>query len=81
MVARALEMVPSIAAAVAPKLKSLRAKLDNGSHLTAAELESVSVVGWEANWPADMRRQRDFMSFGMVGGFDCQYELSRKSLI
>ena len=65
MVARALEMVPDIAAAVAPKLKSLRSKVDSGQPLTAAELESVSEAGWEANWPADMRRQRDFMSFGM----------------
>lgn len=56
MVARALELAPKVADALARGL----AKVDAGD----ATVEDLGVEGWDAVWGADDRRQRDFMSFG-----------------
>jgi hypothetical protein len=57
MVARAMEVAPRVASALAPKLLELRFQ-PNG------QLDAIAAVGWEVVWPTDERRQRDFMHFG-----------------
>ena len=64
MVARAMEIAPRVAAAVAPPLRDLRARLDRGEALDSQALQEASNAGWDAVWPTDERRQRDFMHFG-----------------
>merc|ERR1712176_1153043 len=58
------EIAPRVASAVALRVKSLRAKLNEGKPLRKGDLDAVSNAGWEAVWPDDERRQRDFMHFG-----------------
>jgi lycopene cyclase-like protein len=60
MVARAMEIAPRVAAAVAPALKELR----GSAGMTGGALDEVAAAGWNAVWPTDERRQRDFMHFG-----------------
>ena len=64
MVARAMEVAPRVAKALAPRLQQLRK--DNGSiqKLSKGDLDALSEAGWAAVWPTDERRQRDFMHFG-----------------
>ena len=65
MVARAMEISPRVANAVAPLLKRVRAKIDGNETIDfKTELDQISEAGWGAVWPADERRQRDFMHFG-----------------
>ena len=67
MVARALEVAPRVAAALAdhPRLSP------DGRAAAAAEgrerpgaLDSLAEAAWDATWPPDDRKQRDFMHFG-----------------
>jgi lycopene cyclase-like protein len=65
MVARALEVAPLFAAALAahPRFSEAgrRAAAESG---VEADLDGIAEVGWAAVWPPDDRRQRDFMHFG-----------------
>ena len=63
MVARAMEVAPRVASSLSPQLKTLRAKYEAGN-LDKEALDEASAAGWAAVWPADERRQRDFMHFG-----------------
>eukprot|EP00622_Pseudochattonella_farcimen_P001403 FR736087.1.p1 GENE.FR736087.1~~FR736087.1.p1 ORF type:complete len:251 (+),score=11.45 FR736087.1:109-753(+) len=58
-------MIPPVAKAVADQVRVVREKLGRGGALSLSGLEGISHAGWNANWPADERRQRDFVSFGM----------------
>ena len=73
MMARAMEVAPRVAHAVAPLLVQWRrqqqaqdgqpeSQEDDG--MSPVSLDQLSTVAWEAVWPADERRQRDFMNFG-----------------
>ena len=65
MVARAMEMAPLVAQAVAPALKDVRQKLEkDGKQLEKQDFDNLAKVGWQAVWPVDERRQRAFMDFG-----------------
>ena len=67
MVARAMEVAPRVASALAPEMLELRFQLDknNTSNIPNGQLgDAIAAVGWEAVWPTDERRQRDFMHFG-----------------
>jgi lycopene cyclase-like protein len=66
MVARAMEISPRVAQALIPPLESLRKRMDakDSSIHFQTELDKVAEAGWGAVWPADERRQRDFMHFG-----------------
>jgi len=69
MVARAMEVAPRVAAAIAPKVKELRIYVNGDSkgrlqELVPGALDDVAATGWDAVWPTDERRQRDFMHFG-----------------
>jgi lycopene beta-cyclase len=64
MVARAMEVAPRVAHAVASQIHHLRGST-NGQQLRRGEhLDAISKAGWDAVWPTDERRQRDFMHFG-----------------
>jgi lycopene beta-cyclase len=63
MVARAMEVAPRVAANVSPEIRKLRAKFEEGN-LDKKAFDEASAAGWQAVWPADERRQRDFMNFG-----------------
>ena len=64
MVARALEVAPRVGAALAayPKWAEARNAALNGE--PSAVFDDLSAVAWQATWPSDDRRQRDFMHFG-----------------
>lgn len=64
MVARAMEVAPRVASAVAPKLKQLSQNYIEKNKINPNALAGVSKAGWDAIWPTDERRQRDFMHFG-----------------
>jgi hypothetical protein len=65
MVARAMEVAPRVASALAPKLLDLRSKMkQHDNTIPNGQLDAIAAVGWEAVWPTDERRQRDFMHFG-----------------
>jgi len=68
MVARAMEIAPRVASAVAPHLKDIRSQLlENETRsfkIDKTALDAAANAGWDAVWPADERRQRDFMHFG-----------------
>jgi lycopene beta-cyclase len=59
MVARAMEVAPRVAAAIAPAVKGL-----SSANLQPGQLDQVAETSWDAIWPTDERRQRDFMHFG-----------------
>jgi len=64
MVARAMEIAPRVASTLVPPLQRLRSKVDCGQRLSKGDLDDLAEVGWGTVWPADERRQRDFMHFG-----------------
>ena len=68
MVARAMELAPRVAQAIAPKLQALKrgkqSKASSKVDLSNGELDDIAEAGWSAIWPTDERRQRDFMHFG-----------------
>jgi len=64
MVARAMEIAPRVASTLVPHLQRLRSKVDGGQQLEKGDLDDLAEVGWGTVWPADERRQRDFMHFG-----------------
>jgi len=64
MVARAMEIAPRVAASLAPQVHRLRSRANEGHQLRKSDLDELSAVGWDTVWPADERRQRDFMHFG-----------------
>jgi lycopene beta-cyclase len=66
MVARAMEIAPRVADTLAPKLKTLRAQYHSATsgRLDKGQLDDLAAQGWNAVWPTDDRRQRDFMHFG-----------------
>jgi len=64
MVARAMEIAPRVAASLAPHVLRLRSQAEEGRDLEKGALDELSAVGWGTVWPADERRQRDFMHFG-----------------
>ena len=65
MVARALEVAPRVAAALAahPRLKPA-GRAAAAAAGREADLADLSETAWAATWPADDRKQRDFMHFG-----------------
>ena len=67
MVARALEVAPRVADALAshPRLSAAgRAAARDRGREAPGELASLSAAAWDATWPRDDRKQRDFMHFG-----------------
>ena len=70
MMARAIEVAPRVAHAVAPLLFQWRRQQEQAQEplqddgMSPVSLDQLSTVAWEAVWPADERRQRDFMNFG-----------------
>ena len=68
MVARALEVAPRVAAALAAHPRFSDAGRAAAAAAPAGErpgvLAELSDAAWAATWPADDRRQRDFMHFG-----------------
>lgn len=64
MVARAMEVAPRVAAAVAPKVKELSKGFEDAGELRRGALDDAAAAGWDSIWPTDERRQRDFMHFG-----------------
>jgi lycopene cyclase-like protein len=66
-VARALEVAPRVADALAshPRLSAAgRAAARDRGREAPGELASLSAAAWDATWPRDDRKQRDFMHFG-----------------
>ena len=65
MVARALEVAPRVGAALAahPRLAEARRAAARGD-TDGDAFDALSEAAWAATWPADDRRQRDFMHFG-----------------
>lgn len=63
MVARAMEIAPKVADNLAPQLKKIREQQPTAESLGVA-LDEMTTKGWDAVWPTDDRRQRDFMHFG-----------------
>ncbi|CAB9519956.1 Capsanthin/capsorubin synthase, chromoplastic [Seminavis robusta] len=67
MVARAMEVAPRVAQAVATEIQSLRQRNNNDGEVAVTnkdEMDKIAKAGWDAVWPTDERRQRDFMHFG-----------------
>lgn len=65
MVARAMEIAPRVADSIAPKLVELRKSMETGNKsIQKGQLDDIAAAGWDAVWPTDDRRQRDFMHFG-----------------
>ena len=65
MVARALEVAPRVGKALAahPRLAEARRAAARGD-VDGEAFDALSAAAWAATWPADDRRQRDFMHFG-----------------
>lgn len=62
-----MEVAPRVAAAIAPKVKQLRENTNGenvDNQLSPGSLDDAAEAGWNAIWPTDERRQRDFMHFG-----------------
>ncbi|KAL7572425.1 hypothetical protein ACA910_006604 [Epithemia clementina (nom. ined.)] len=74
MVARAMELAPRVAQRITPWLSQVRRDYTARTKTTATATTSTKEIGaslthisneaWQAIWPADERRQRDFMHFG-----------------
>ena len=70
MVARAMEIAPRVAEAVASQIQDLGMGQQQQSQEAAniiiqpGQLDKIAKAGWDAVWPTDERRQRDFMHFG-----------------
>lgn len=62
MVARAMEVAPRVAQAVATQIKDV--KTSDQQSINGDQMDQIAQAGWNAVWPTDERRQRDFMHFG-----------------
>lgn len=64
MVARAMEIAPRVATAVALQIQQEKATSQLQMQIQPGQLDRIAEAGWDAVWPTDERRQRDFMHFG-----------------
>ena len=64
MVARALEVAPRVEALAAHPRWRRRGARRRGGGTDGDAFDALSEAAWAATWPADDRRQRDFMHFG-----------------
>lgn len=64
MVARAMEVAPRVAQAVASEISNVKKSDQQLTMIQGDQMDQIAKAGWDAVWPTDERRQRDFMHFG-----------------